>query len=79
MIELAIGVFVEMCLAILLYEEIKYAWRSIRDFRVKRQCDLYESIQYDKETMRTLNLLSDMPEEVKRLLQEEHEEKEEED
>jgi len=78
MIGIVIGTFVEMCLGILLYEEIKYAYRILKDLRVKRQCNIYENLMFKNDSEHAvLNLLEEMPDNIRRQLEEQHSKDEE--
>ena len=59
MIEVIMGTFMEMCLAILLYEEIKFLHRSIQDGRTAKECSVLETTAFHQENSKTMTSLLD--------------------
>ena len=59
MMEMVIGTFMEMCLAIALYEEIKFLYRSLQDGRTRNECSVLEEAEFRQGNNKAMSSLLD--------------------
>jgi hypothetical protein len=57
MIEIVMYSLILMLSGILIYEVSKFLWNSLSEYRIKRECDRYESKEFEKDMQKSFKKL----------------------